>query len=89
MKNKCQCTFAGYKWCIVHHGAVQKPQNNPEKGTIKDVEEQAYGDNVTILICMHNNITCTAPWIDNAIPIHNFRYILHHHGIHNLWALRE
>lgn len=40
-----------------------------ENGTIKEVEERAYGDNVNIYV--YNNITRTPPWTDNAIPIHN------------------
>jgi len=50
-------------------GTVRELRNNTENGTIKEVEERAYGDNVNIYV--YNNITRTPPWTDNAIPIHN------------------
>ena len=46
-------------------GTVQERRNNPENGTIKEVEEIVYGDN--IYICIY--IMYTPLWTDNATPI--------------------
>ena len=53
-------------------GTVRELRKNPENGTIEEVAERVYGDNINIYI--YNNITHTPLWTDNAIPIYNHRW---------------
>ena len=52
-------------------GTVQELRNNPENGTIKEIEEIVYGDKMCVYIYSNNDIMYTPLWIrtDNAIPI--------------------